>query len=121
MIATALDTLRMAKRLKEAGFNDAQAEAVTGIVSEARDADLAQLATKADVAQLATKADVASLGAEVTQLQTTVKSDLAVLRSQLEAAIVATKADIIRWVFGIAIGLGAMIIAALRLFPAAHP
>ena len=39
----------IAKRLKEAGFNDAQAEAVTTVFRDVRTADLANLATKTDI------------------------------------------------------------------------
>jgi len=44
-----LDTLDIVKRLKEAGFNDAQAEAVTTVFRDVRTADLANLATKTDI------------------------------------------------------------------------
>lgn len=61
---SSLDTLDIAKRLKEAGFSEAQAEAVTGVFREVRTADLADLATKADIQRLeaATKADFQRLG-----------------------------------------------------------
>ena len=48
----ALDTLGISRRLKDVGFNDAQAEAVTEIIRDARSADLASLATKAEIDQL---------------------------------------------------------------------
>ena len=50
------DTLEIAKRLKSAGFDDSQAEAITGALRETRDADLSRLATKEDL--LATKNDL---------------------------------------------------------------
>ncbi len=93
MAAAALDTLRIAKRLKDAGFSESQAEAMTGVLSDTRDADLAQLASKAD---------------------------LALLRSQIETMIVSAKNDVIRWLFGVALGLGATVLAVLKLFPG-HP
>ena len=49
---SALDTLGISRRLKEVGFTDAQAEAVTEIVRDARSADLASLASKAEIAKL---------------------------------------------------------------------
>ena len=52
MTAT-FDTLEISKRLKSAGFGDAQAEALTSLLRETRDADLSRLATKDDL--LATK------------------------------------------------------------------
>lgn len=50
MVAIALDTYAVAKRLRDAGFSEAQAEAVTEAVKLASDVDLSTLATKADVA-----------------------------------------------------------------------
>ena len=63
MAISSLDTLDIAKRLKEAGFNDAQAEAVTTVFRDVRTADLAPLATKMDIERLeaTTKADIQRL------------------------------------------------------------
>jgi hypothetical protein len=49
---SALDTLGISRRLKGVGFTDAQAEAVTEIIRDARSADLASLASKAEIAKL---------------------------------------------------------------------
>ncbi len=57
--AAAFDTLATARKLKAAGFNDAQAEAEA--VAEAVRAGRGELATKADIASL--KADIAGLEA----------------------------------------------------------
>jgi hypothetical protein len=53
----------MAKRLKEAGFTEPQAEAVTTVLRDAREADFSLLSTKADLNALrdATKADLNAL------------------------------------------------------------
>ena len=59
----AIDTLRVAKRLREAGLTEPQAEAVTAAVQEATQG--AELATKADLAEV--KADVATLRSELRQ------------------------------------------------------
>lgn len=45
----AFDTLRAARRLKEAGASDQVAEAIAETIGDARLADLALLATKADL------------------------------------------------------------------------
>jgi hypothetical protein len=47
-----LDTLEIAKRLRSSGFSEQQAEAITGVLRDARDADLSRLATKDDIAML---------------------------------------------------------------------
>jgi Protein of unknown function (DUF1640) len=64
----AFDTLEIAKRLRNAGFDEAQAEAVTGVLRDAREADLSQLATKADLSQLEAR----------------LTSEFAALRSEME-------------------------------------
>ena len=49
MTAATFDTLRIVKRLREAGFDEKQAETVTDVLRENREADLSQLATKLDL------------------------------------------------------------------------
>lgn len=51
----ALDTLGISRRLKEVGFSDAQADAVTEIIRDARSADLASLVSKAQFERLEVK------------------------------------------------------------------
>jgi cytochrome c556 len=104
MIA-ALDTLQTAKRLKEAGFDDAQAEALTGVLRDAREAEQGQLATKADANSLAadidrlaaaTKADINSLAADIDRLAAATKDDINSLAADIDRLGAATKADIDR-------------------------
>ena len=101
MAISSLDTHEIVKDLKAAGFTDEQAEAVTRAVKQAQDIDLSNLATKADLAELRT---------ELYELRAATKTDLAELR-----------ADLIKWVVGVGFAQVAMILAVLRLFPAAHP
>ena len=76
-----IDTLEIAKRLRNAGFSEPQAEAVTGVV---RDAELSELATKADLAQI--KTDIAQLAtkAELAQLEARLRAETAALRPETE-------------------------------------
>jgi hypothetical protein len=78
---TSLDTLEIAKRLRNAGFDDTQAEAITGALRDSRDADLSHLATKEDLAALRAelKSDIASLSAEIKML----RSEMEILRRDL--------------------------------------
>ena len=78
MMATAFDTLEVAKRLKSVGFDDAQAEAITGVSRESREADLSRLASKDAVARLetTTKNDIA-------RLETTLRAEMEILRRDL--------------------------------------
>lgn len=130
----ALDTLQIVKRLREAGFNDVQAEAVTNVVRDIRETAFDQLATKADVERLAltTKADVERLAVDVERLAATTKADIERLaadiqrfvatgKADLAAAIAEVKVDIIKWVVGIGFAQVAMVVALLRLIPGAHP
>ena len=49
MNAVAFDTYAAAKRLRDAGFDESQAEAAVSMVRDAVGADCGQLATKADL------------------------------------------------------------------------
>ena len=51
-VISALDTLGISRRLKDAGFPDIQAEVITEIIRDARSADLASLASKEQIAKL---------------------------------------------------------------------
>lgn len=87
----ALDTLQTVKRLKEAGFSDAQAEAMTEVLRESREGTIADLATKADLERLgnATKADIAELKSEIAA----VRSEMAMLPQELETKIEILRRD----------------------------
>ena len=63
MTSTDFDTLSAAKRLREAGFNEDQAEAIAEGMREAATADRSELATRADLAAL--KADLAAVRIEM--------------------------------------------------------
>ena len=100
----AIDTLKAAKRLREAGFSEPQAEAFVATVLEATEA-----------ADLATKTDLDGTGAllrtEIAALRTEFKADIAALRSEmaqmelrLEAKLEAIKSDILNRVFGVILG-----------------
>jgi hypothetical protein len=69
MATLTMDTHRIVKRLRDAGFTDTQAETVTDILAETRATDLADVATKADIAMLrsemATKADLAAVETKI--------------------------------------------------------
>jgi hypothetical protein len=89
----AIDTLKVAKRLREAGFIEPQAEAVVAAVQEGTEG--ADLATKIDIAELRAelKAEIADLRAELRQFEL-----------RLGAKIEAIKADILNRVFGLILG-----------------
>lgn len=73
MTAVTFDTHEIVKSLKAAGFNDAQAEAVTSGFRKVREAETAEVATRAD---------------------------LKAAEGDLRLALAETKADILKWMFG---------------------
>src|SRR5437660_3464972 len=78
MVSAGFDTLEISKRLKGAGFDDAQAEAITGVLRESREADLSRLATKDDLARV--KDDLAR---DIAHLAATLRVEMEVLRRDL--------------------------------------
>jgi hypothetical protein len=85
----AIDTLKVAKRLRAAGFTEPQAEAVVAAVREATEG-----------ADVASKADITDLRVEFADL----RSELRQTELRLEAKIEAIKADILSRVFGLILG-----------------
>ena len=124
MNAATFDTYAAAKRLRDAGFDERQAEAAVSMVRDAAGADREQLATKADLAELKAdfaelKADFAELKGDVEALRAATKADLAGLETRLRADL-ATKADLetlrseLRWM--LAFQAAIILAIAARLF-----
>ena len=80
MNAAAFDTYTAAKRLRDAGFDERQAEAAVSMVRDAAGAEREQLATKADLAEV--RADLAALETRL-RADLATKADLETLRSEL--------------------------------------
>ena len=93
MNAATFDTYAAAKRLRDAGFDERQAEAAVSMVRDAAGADREQLASKADVAEL--------------------KGDIAALESRVDAKLAALEARL-TWRL---VGIAAAIVAAVKLIP----
>jgi len=90
MATLTMDTHRIVKRLKDAGFTDSQAETVTDIIAETRASDLADAATKADI----------------TALRTEIKADLSALETRTMKSLVP-----------LLIGQTGLIVALIKLLP----
>ena len=88
-----IDTLRVAKRLREAGFTEPQAEAVVAAVQEGTEG--ADLATKMDIAELRTE-----LKAGIREAELRLEAKIEVIRADMAAM----KADILNRVFGLILG-----------------
>lgn len=95
MTAVALDTLRISKRLREAGFSEPQAEAVTGVLHDAQEVALGDLATKSDLRDI--------------------RSEMRELRSEVKTDIASLKADVavLKWAVGLIVaGVIALVMKA---------
>ena len=108
----AIDTLKIAKRLREAGFTEPQAEAVVAAVQEGTEG--AELATKIDIADLRT--EIAALRAELKAEFADLRSELRQSELRLEAKIEAIKTDILNRVFSLI--LGALIVNIIAMMGA---
>ena len=108
MNAIPFDTHRVVKRLKEAGFSKPQAETVTDVLREARDTELSALATKADLATA-----TAELKAG-TQL---LRGEMLGLADKLRAEIADSRAETLKWMIGLLLVQGGLIVGLSRLLP----
>jgi len=109
MTAIAFDTLKFAKRLKEGGFTDQQAETLAQAEAEFIEQSLA---SKRDVKEL----EVA-LKRDVKELEVTLKRDIEELRGGVKRDVEALHADLKRDMkeleYRMTIKLGAMLVVAV--------
>ncbi|MEL6060722.1 MULTISPECIES: coiled-coil domain-containing protein [unclassified Methylobacterium] len=104
MSLASLDTLAIARKLQAAGFSDVQADAVTGVLRDARESDLTTLATKSDLRAEAAlirsdlKAEIAlvrsDLAAEIAHVRSDLTAEIALVRSDLTAEIALVRSDL---------------------------
>ena len=100
----AIDTLKVARRLREVGFTEPQAEAVIAVVQDATQG--ADLATKGDFAESRSefKAEIAAVRAEIAALRAELKAEIREAELRLEARIEALKSEILGRVFAMILG-----------------
>ncbi|HEV2303852.1 MAG TPA: hypothetical protein VGR91_19985 [Stellaceae bacterium] len=106
----ALDTLQTMKRRKEAGFNEAQAEAMPEVLRESREGTIADLATKADIAEL--KSEIAGVRSEMALLRQEVEAKIESLRREFESQLEILRRDM-------TIRLGSMLVVMTGILLAA--
>ena len=96
MTTTTFDTLTYAKRLRDAGFTErqaeAQAEALHAVVDE----------------NLATKRDIEGLRGEL-------KGEMKQMESELRLALAETKTDLLKWIAGLLIFQAGFIVTLIKL------
>jgi len=113
----AIDTLKLAKRLRQADFTQPQAEALAEAVAEAM---VENVATRPDLAQLRTglQQDIGELRAELKQdvadLRAELKQDIAQLRADLKQDIAAIRTELKRDIAELEIKMGALETRMLR-------
>ncbi len=107
----AFDTLSYARRLKQAGMPEAQAEAVA---EATRDAIAADAATKADIERLeaSTRAEFADIRHEIAALRTELKNEIAALRTELKSDVAALSLQLTIRLGGL-IAVGVAVLAAI--------
>ena len=112
MSALAFDTHKAVTALKQAGFEEAQAEAVVSTMGEALGGNVA---TKADLTEVrvALEADGAAVKADIEQLRLTTQADLAAVRTEMAEQFAALYKHL--WVM--AAGIVGLTVTLVKLIP----
>ena len=99
-----IDTLKVARRLRDAGFNEAQADAVIAAVQEGSEG--AEFATKADLAVLAAelRAEIAGVRSELRELEQRLIGRFTGEIGRLTVEIGAAKAELLSRMFQMILG-----------------
>ena len=105
------DTLSISKRLKSAGMNEPQAEAVAGAIHGSIKDATAHLATKKDLGALESK-----LEARFSTLESGLEARFSTVESRLEAGISGLESRLVWRIFLLFISTAGLAVAILRLF-----
>jgi uncharacterized protein involved in exopolysaccharide biosynthesis len=112
----AFDTLAFAKKLRGAGYTDAQAEALAEAQVEVFQQMLeSTLATKDDIKEVKAeiKALKTELQAEIGQLRTELQGEIGQLRTELQGEIGQVRSEIAQAVKDMKIWFGSMLVVAV--------
>ncbi len=107
-----LDTLSLARELKDAGIEAKQADAITHVVQQA--AEHGDPATRADLDahRVAVHKDIDGLRADFDTHRTAVRADIDTFRAEVRADVAAFEARLIKWMIGIALTATGIVVAA---------
>lgn len=107
MVTLMFDTHAFIQRLRSSGFNESQAEALSGAIKEVYDTAWHEIATKHDVAELHAKIDV---------VHTELNHGLQAMQLRVDARFEAMKGEInlIKWMGGVI--LAALVSLVLKAF-----
>ena len=130
MSALAFDTYKAVTALKQAGFEEAQAEAVVNTMGEALGGNVA---TKADLTEVraaleadmtamkaALETDIAAVKAEIEQLRGETKADLATMRADMEtlrADMAEQFTALYKQLWIMAVGIVGLTVTLVKLIP----
>ncbi len=89
MAAVAFDTYRIVKRLKEAGFDEKQAEAVTSAIQESTAVDLSHVVTVEHFDQR-----INEVFGHVKEVETQLKSSISALENRLDSSVAGLEGKI---------------------------
>ena len=107
-----LDTLTLARELKDAGVEPRQADAITHVVQQA--VEQADPATREDL-----NAHRGEARADLDTHRAEVRADLDTHRADVRADIAALESRLIKWMIGIALTATGIIVAARTAFAVA--
>ena len=119
----AFDTYKAVKALREAGFEEVQAEAVVAMVGDAMDE---HVAGKTDIADLHSRlrGGIADLRNEIASLRSEMhggiaglRNEIAGLRSEMHGEIAGLRADMYRQLWFMGTGIVAVTVALMKLIP----
>ena len=130
MSALAFDTHKAVTALKQAGFEEAQAEAVVNTMGEALGGNVA---TKADLTEVravleadmtamkaALETDIAAVKADIEQLRSETKADLATMRADMEtlrADMAEQFTALYKQLWLMAVGIVGLTVTLVKLIP----
>lgn len=130
MSALAFDTHKAVMALKQAGFEEAQAEAVVNTMGEAL---AGNVATKADLTEVraaleadmtamkaALETDIAAVKADIEQLRSETKADLATMRADMEtlrADMAEQFTALYKQLWLMAVGIVGLTVTLVKLIP----
>ena len=103
MVSVTFDTHRVVKDLQDAGFDEAQAEAVVKALGETVDRDVVR---PEDLKDFATKADIVGVYQKIAELRSEMQTELKALELRLTVRLT-----------GAMIAIVGLAVAILKLFP----
>ena len=97
MATLAFDTYEFVKELKDAGFSEQQAEAMTKLQKAAVSSTLEQARHDYELNDLATKRDLKEIELKIELVKAGLKRDIESVRKEMAE----NKAELVRWVVGV--------------------